>query len=124
MRQDAEANAEEDKKRREAVDARNHADALIHSTEKSLEEAGNKVASGDKKAVEDAIASLKAVLENESAGADEIKAKTDELTQKAMKIGEALYKAQQESEAQGGNKATESKDDDGVVDAEFSEVKE
>jgi molecular chaperone DnaK len=124
MVKDAEANAEEDKKRREAVDARNHADALIHSTEKSLEEAGGKVSSGDKKAVEDAVASLKAVLENESAGADEIKAKTDELTQKAMKIGEALYKAQQESEAQGGNKPAESKDNDDIINAKFSEVKE
>lgn len=126
MVQDAEANAEDDKKRREAVDARNHADALIHSTEKSLTEAGDKVAEGDKKAVEDAVADLKKTLEDENVDAETIKAKTETLTQAAMKIGEALYKAQQESEAAGGAGAEGEapKEDDGVVDAEFSEVKE
>jgi hypothetical protein len=95
MVKEAESNAAEDKKRREAVDARNHADALIHSTEKSLSEVGDKVAAADKSAVESAIADLKGVLESGDGAI--IKAKTDALTAAAMKIGEAMYKAQQEA---------------------------
>ena len=124
MVKDAEANAEEDKKRRDAIDARNHADALIHSTEKSLEEIGDKVSAEDKKAVEDAIADLKGVLD--SGDAETLKAKTDALTQASMKIGEAMYKEQQEQEgAEAGSADGEkaSKEDD-VVDADFTEVKE
>ncbi|MFA6280479.1 MAG: molecular chaperone DnaK [Bdellovibrionales bacterium] len=124
MVHEAEANAADDKKRREAVDARNHADALIHSTEKSLTEVGDKVAAGDKSAVESAIADLKAVLD--SGDAASIKAKTDALTQAAMKIGEAMYKAQQEaSAAPAGNEAqAEAPSGEGVVDADFTEVKD
>ena len=123
MVKEAESNAAEDKKRREAVDARNHADALIHSTEKSLGEVGDKVSAGDKSAVEAAIADLKGVLE--SGDAETIKAKTDTLTQAAMKIGEAMYKQQQEASAAGGDGASaEPKKEDGVVDADFTEVKE
>jgi molecular chaperone DnaK len=121
MVKDAEANAAEDKKRRETVDARNHADALIHSTEKSVKDAGDKIAESDKKAVEEAIADLKAVLD--SGDGEAIKAKTETLTQAAMKIGEALYKAQQEGAAPEASTA-ETPKEDGVVDAEFSEVKE
>lgn len=120
MVKEAEANAAEDKKRREAVDARNHADALIHSTEKSLSEVGDKVSSSDKAAVETAIADLKAVLDSGDGAA--IKAKTDALTQAAMKIGEAMYKAQQEGAPAGA--ANEAPKEEGVVDAEFSEVKD
>jgi len=122
MVREAEANAADDKKRREAVDARNHADALIHSTEKSLAEAGDKVAAGDKSAVESAIADLKAVLDGGDAAA--IKAKTDALTQAAMKIGEALYKAQQQGEAAGASASAQAPKEEGVVDADFTEVKE
>ncbi len=124
MVKEAESNAAEDKKRREAVDARNHADALIHSTEKSLSEVGDKVAAADKTAVESAIADLKGVLESGDGAV--IKAKTDALTQAAMKIGEAMYKQQQEAAAAGaaGGATQEPPKEEGVVDAEFSEVKE
>lgn len=123
MVKEAESNAAEDKKRREAVDARNHADALIHSTEKSLADVGDKVAPADKSAVESAIADLKGVLESGDGAV--IKAKTDALTAAAMKIGEAMYKAQQEAAAGPAGGATqEPPKEEGVVDAEFSEVKE
>jgi molecular chaperone DnaK len=127
MVKEAESNAAEDKKRREVVDARNHADSLIHTTEKTLSESGDKIAPADKSAVEAAIADLKGVMESGDAAA--IKAKTDALTAAAMKIGEALYKAQQEAPAAGGASGSssgnaEAPKDDGVVDAEFSEVKE
>ncbi|WP_225770465.1 molecular chaperone DnaK [Inquilinus sp. Marseille-Q2685] len=121
MVKDAEANAAGDKKRREAVEARNHGDALIHSTEKQLAEFGDKVDAADKAAVESAIAELKSVLSSDDA--DQIKAKTEALAQAAMKIGEAMYKASQESGAapEGGEQAS-AKPDDGVVDADFEEV--
>ena len=124
MVKEAESNAAEDKKRREAVDARNHADSLIHTTEKTLADNGDKVAPADKAAVEAAIADLKGVLDSGDAMA--IKTKTDALTAAAMKIGEALYKAQQEAPAAGASSgaSSEAPKDDGVVDAEFSEVKE
>jgi molecular chaperone DnaK len=126
MVKEAEANAAEDKKRREAVDARNHADALIHQTEKSVKEVGDKVPAGDKTAIEQAIADLKGVLE--SGDAATIKAKADALSQVSMKLGEALYKQQQESapagDAAGATGSAEAPKDPGVVDAEFSEVKE
>ncbi|OWJ66608.1 molecular chaperone DnaK [Inquilinus limosus] len=121
MVKDAEANAASDKKRREAVEAKNHADALIHSTEKQLAEFGDKVDASDKAAVETAIADLKSVVTGDDA--EQIKAKTDALAQAAMKIGEAMYKASQESGAapEGGEQAS-AKPDDGVVDADFEEV--
>ncbi|MGL4961998.1 MAG: molecular chaperone DnaK [Inquilinus sp.] len=121
MVKDAEANAAGDKKRREAVEARNHGDALVHSTEKQLAEFGDKVDAADKAAVEAAIADLKAVLSSDDA--DQIKAKTEALAQAAMKIGEAMYKASQESgpAPEGGEQAS-AKPDDGVVDADFEEV--
>ncbi|WP_342238530.1 molecular chaperone DnaK [Inquilinus sp. OTU3971] len=121
MVKDAEANAATDKKRREAVEARNHGDALVHSTEKQLAEFGDKVDAADKAAVETAIADLKSVLSSDDA--DQIKAKTEALAQAAMKIGEAMYKASQESAAapEGGEQAS-AKPDDGVVDADFEEV--
>ena len=121
MVKDAELNAAEDKKRREAVDARNGADALLHSTEKSLKELGDKVEAGDKSAVEQAIADLKGVME--SGDAATIKAKTDALAQVAMKLGEALYK-QQQAEAPAGTGDAAKPEESGVVDAEFSEVKD
>ncbi len=121
MVKDAEANAATDKKRREAVEARNHGDALVHSTEKQLAEFGDKVDAADKAAVEAAVADLKSVLSSDDA--DQIKAKTEALAQAAMKIGEAMYKASQESGAapEGGEQAS-AKPEDGVVDADFEEV--
>src|ERR1700736_3816256 len=114
MVKDAEANAAEDKKRREAVDAKNHADALVHSTEKALAEHGSKIAEPERRAIEDAVSDLKEALKGEDAEA--IKAKTNTLAQASMKLGEAMYKQQAEAEA-----AKDAAKDD-VVDAEFTEV--
>jgi molecular chaperone DnaK len=114
MVKDAEANAAEDKKRREAVDAKNHADALVHSTEKALAEHGSKVAESERRAIEDAVSDLKEALKGDDAEA--IKAKTNALAQASMKLGEAMYKQQAESDA-----AKDAAKDD-VVDAEFTEV--
>jgi molecular chaperone DnaK len=114
MVKDAEANAAEDKKRREAVDAKNHADALVHSTEKALSEHGSKIAETERRAIEDAVSDLKEALKGDDAEA--IKAKTNALAQASMKLGEAMYKQQAESDA-----AKDAAKDD-VVDAEFTEV--
>ena len=123
MVKEAEANAASDKQRREAVDARNQADALIHTTEKTLTELGDKVSSTDKDAVTSAIADLKAVLD--SGDVATIKSKSEALTQHAMKLGEQLYKQQGESGAAGeAAGASAAANEPGVVDAEFSEVKE
>ncbi|MGA8900039.1 molecular chaperone DnaK [Bradyrhizobium sp.] len=114
MVKDAEANAAEDKKRREAVDAKNHADALVHSTEKALAEHGSKVADTERRAIEDAVSDLKEALKGDDAEA--IKAKSNTLAQASMKLGEAMYKQQAEADA-----AKDAAKDD-VVDAEFTEV--
>ncbi|MFL6836647.1 MAG: molecular chaperone DnaK, partial [Bradyrhizobium sp.] len=114
MVKEAEANAAADKKRREAVDAKNHADALVHSTEKALAEHGSKIADSERRAIEDAVSDLKEALKGDDAEA--IKAKTNTLAQVSMKLGEAMYKQQAESDA-----AKDAAKDD-VVDAEFTEV--
>src|SRR5471030_571975 len=114
MVKDAEANAAEDKKRREAVDAKNHADSLVHTTEKALAEHGSKVEESERRAIEDAVSDLKEALKGEDAEA--IKAKSNTLAQASMKLGEAMYKQQAESDA-----AKDAAKDD-VVDAEFTEV--
>jgi molecular chaperone DnaK len=114
MVKDAEANAAEDKKRREAVDAKNHADSLVHSTEKALAEHGSKIEESERRAIEDAVSDLKEALKGDDAEA--IKAKTNTLAQASMKLGEAMYKQQAESDA-----AKDAAKDD-VVDAEFTEV--
>ncbi|QNQ61542.1 molecular chaperone DnaK [Brucella sp. 6810] len=121
MVKDAEANAEADKKRRESVEAKNQAESLVHSTEKSLAEYGDKVSADDKKAIEDAIAALKTSLEGEDA--EDIKAKTQALAEVSMKLGQAMYEAAQAAEgagAEGGDQASSSKDD--VVDADYEEI--
>ncbi len=127
---EAEANAEEDKARRETVDARNHADGLVHSTEKSLEEFGDKVSDEDRTAVETGIVDLRAALEGDDA--EDINAKSEALTQASMKLGEAMYKAQQEEagaegmqdmgDANTGGSSDSKEDDPTVVDAEFEEI--
>ncbi|MGB9151574.1 MAG: molecular chaperone DnaK [Alphaproteobacteria bacterium] len=121
MVKEAEANAAEDKKRREAVDARNQADGLIHQTEKTLKDLGDKVASSDRASIESAISDLKGLLD--SGDAARIKASTDALTQLSMKLGEQLYKSQQEGAAAGAAPEAAAAEP-GVVDAEFSEVKD
>ncbi|WLV08469.1 molecular chaperone DnaK [Brucella abortus] len=121
MVKDAEANAEADKKRRESVEAKNQAESLVHSTEKSLAEYGDKVSADDKKAIEDAIAALKTSLEGEDA--EDIKAKTQALAEVSMKLGQAMYEAAQAAEgagAEGGEQPSSSKDD--VVDADYEEI--
>src|SRR5246127_5693217 len=114
MVKDAEAHAGEDKKRREAVEAKNQAEALIHSTEKAMTEHGDKVAAEEKTAIEAAIASLKDAVKGDDAEA--IKEKTNTLAQASMKLGEAMYNQQAEADA-----AKDAAKDD-VVDAEFTEV--
>jgi molecular chaperone DnaK len=125
MVKDAEANKEADKKKRESVDARNQADTLIHSTEKNLKEHGAKVSDADKKAIEDASSALKESLKGEDI--EDIKKKTETLVQASMKLGEAIYKAQQSAKPESRkDEGKESKDkkDDNVVDADFEEVKD
>lgn len=123
MVKDAEAHADEDKKKREVVDARNQADSLVHSTEKTLGEHGDKIEETDKSEIEAKVQDLKDVLESEDA--DEIKSKTEALMQAAMKLGEAMYKSEQEAqaEADGGGDGSETDGDNAdVVDADFEEV--
>ena len=112
-----------DKKKREAVDARNQADTLLHSTEKNLKEHGSKVSDADKKAIDDASANLRNALKGTDV--EEIKKKTQDLVQASMKLGEAIYKSQQSAKPEDKNNSTkEDKKDDNVVDADFEEVKE
>ncbi|MDC3025969.1 molecular chaperone DnaK [Candidatus Pelagibacter sp.] len=125
MVKDAESNKEADKKKREAVDARNQADTLLHSTEKNLKEHGSKVSDADKKAIEDASANLRNALKGTDL--EEIKKKTQDLVQASMKLGEAIYKSQQGAkpdDAPKDDSKGENKKDDNVVDADFEEVKD
>ena len=124
MVKDAESNKEADKKKREAVDARNQADTLLHSTEKNLKEHGSKVSDADKKAIEDASANLRNALKGTEI--EEIKKKTQDLVQASMKLGEAIYKSQQSAKPGDAPKDAkeEGKKDDNVVDADFEEVKD
>ncbi|AFK55312.1 molecular chaperone DnaK [Tistrella mobilis] len=127
MVKEAEANAAEDKKRKELVEARNHADGLVHSTEKSLKEHGDKIGAEDRTAIEDAVTALKAALNGDDA--DDIKAKTEALSMAAMKLGEAMYKAGEQGDGPtasgpGAGAGAAGAADDGVVDADFEEVKD
>ena len=121
MVKDAEAHASEDKKRKELVEAKNQADAAVHSTEKALAEHGDKIGGPDKSAIEAALEDLKSVKDGEDVGA--IQAKTQALMQASMKLGEAMYQAAQGAagaSSEGGEGAAAA--DEGVVDAEFEEV--
>ena len=124
MVKEAEANKEADKKKRESVDARNQADSLVFSTEKSLKEHGDKISDEEKKAIEKGIAELKKSLEGTDV--EDIKKKTQNLIQVSMKLGEAVYKSQQKPEANkaDGAKTSEPNDKENVVDADFEDVKE
>jgi len=124
---DAELHSEEDKKKRELVDARNAADSFIYATEKSIKEAGEKLDAGTKEEIENAIANLRKAMEGEDTS--EIKRLSEELTQVSHKIAEALYAQAAQSQAQAGPEAgpgeTESDEkDEKVVDADFEEVKD
>lgn len=121
MVKEAEANKEADKKKREEVDAKNHADSLIASTEQSLKEHGSKISETDKKTIEKDMEDLKEAIKSDKT--EDIKTKTQQLMTSSMKLGEAIYKAQQEKpEDNKGDAKTEDKKD--VVDAEFEEVKD
>ena len=123
MVKEAEANKEADKKKRDSVDARNQADTLLHSTEKNLKEHGSKVSDADKKEIETASANLRNALKGTDV--EEIKKNIQELVQKSMKLGEAIYKSQQSTKPNEASKdKEEGKKDDNVVDADFEEVKE
>jgi len=117
MVKEADANKEADKKKREEVDVRNSADGLIHATEKSLEEHGDKVTAEDKEAIQTALRSLQDTLKDET-DVEAIKQKTQDLSQASMKLGEAIYKSQQEAEKE----PTKEETNDDVVDADFEEV--
>jgi molecular chaperone DnaK len=119
MVKDAELHAADDKKRRELIDVKNHAESLIHDSEKSLKDYGDKVSEADKSAIESAVAALKSSLEGEDVEA--IKAKTNDLMQAQMKLGEAMYKAQQAA-GPGAGEGAEAQAKDDVIDAEFKEV--
>jgi molecular chaperone DnaK len=132
MVKEAESHAADDKKRREKVELHNQADGLIYATEKHLKEHGDKVPASEKTAIESAISDLKGVMEGDDL--DAIKSKIETLSQASMKLGEAVYKAQQEA-AQGGaapgggaqgptDAPGRAEPNDGVVDAEFEEVKD
>jgi molecular chaperone DnaK len=120
MVKDAELHAADDKKRRELIDVKNHAESLMHDSEKSLKEYGDKVSEADKSAIEGAAAALKSSLEGEDVEA--IKAKTNDLMQAQMKLGEAMYKAQQAAGPGAAEGAAGDQAKDDVIDAEFKEV--
>ena len=125
MVKEAEANKEADKKKRESVDVRNQADTLIHSTEKNLKEHESKISEADKKLIEDGSIALKESLKGEDI--EDIKKKTETLVQASMKLGEAIYKSQQNTKPESSKddgKDEKDKKDDNVVDADFEEVKD
>jgi molecular chaperone DnaK len=127
MVKEAEANAEEDKKKREVIDTKNQADTMIHSAEKNLQEFGDKVSDQEKTAIENDIKSLKDSLEKDDI--EEIKKGLEALTQSSMKLGEAMYKAQQQDGGQpdvdpGQPGSGSDQKNEKVVDAEFEEVKD
>jgi molecular chaperone DnaK len=127
MQDEAERFKDEDRKKRELVETRNGADALIHSTEKSIKELGDKVGAADKTAIESAVADLKAAMTADNV--DEIKAKSTALAQAALKLGEAVYGGQAGAaagEGDGGGAGGQQKggSGDNVVDADFEEVKD
>ncbi len=128
MVKDAEAHAEEDKKRRELVEAKNHADALIHTTERTIKEAGDKLPPAERGPVESAIQALKEVVGGDDL--DAIKEKTEALAQVSMKLGEAMYRAgqaqqtQQAQQGPGGESGGQGAGGEKVVDADFEEVDE
>lgn len=128
MVKDAESHAEDDKKRRGLVEAKNQAESLIHQTEKSLDEFGDKVPESEKDAIKSAIGDLKSLTEKEDASAEEINEKTDALMQASMKLGEMAYRKAQEEAAGDAEQPAADQDakpaDDDVVDADFTEVED
>ncbi len=137
MVKDAEANADADKKKLETIEARNNADSIIHSTEKSLKEHGSKIPKEDKEKIEKSLETLKEALKDEKVDTKVLKEKTDSLIQDSMKLGEIMYKEAQEKAAKesketgeknqsgkGKDKKKQSKKDPEVMDADFEDVTE
>ncbi len=122
MVKDAEDNAEADKERRESVESRNQAESLIHSTEKSVEEHGDKVDPSTIEVIELSIAALKDDLENEDTPSEKIKSGIQNVTEAAMKLGEAIYKSSQEEAGEEPSAADAGPGDDDIVDAEFEDL--
>jgi molecular chaperone DnaK len=123
MVQDAEAHADEDRKITQLVSARNHAEGMINATEKSLKELGDKVSATEKADIDSAIADLQAVIKSDDK--DAIEAKTAALTELSGKLAERVYAQKAEAEGAGApHSAAGAAADDGVVDAEFEEVKD
>jgi molecular chaperone DnaK len=122
MTEEADRYKEDDKRKRELVEARNNADALIHSTEKTVKELGDKVAAGDKSTIEAAIASLKTAAQGDDV--NDIKAKLAALGQASLKLGEAVYGGAQAGSAGEGGAGAQGGSGDNVVDADFEEVKD
>jgi molecular chaperone DnaK len=131
MVKEAQEHAEEDRQRKEQIEARNHADSMIYTTEKSLREHGDKLGADDRSAIEQAIADLRGVLD--SADVQTLRSKTESLAQLAMKLGEAMYRAQQAETTSGGDGGDgggasgtggAATGDDNVVDADFEEVED
>ncbi|KAB1079560.1 molecular chaperone DnaK [Methylobacterium soli] len=122
MVKDAEANAEADKKRRELVEVKNQGESLVHATEKSVKEYGDKVSADDKAGIETAMTALRTALEGEDV--ETIKARTTDLMQASMKLGEAMYAASQGGDAAGPEAAAGAEKKDDVIDADFQEVDE
>ena len=121
MVKDAEANADADKKRRALVEAKNQAESLVHSSEKSLKDYGDKVSEADRTAIADAIAALKTAAEGDDVEA--INQKSQTLAEVSMKLGQAMYETSQKEAAEADAKADAAKDSD-VVDADFEEIDE
>ena len=131
MVKEAEQNADSDKDRKDSVEAKNTAESTVHSVEKSLSEHGDKVDDSIKSEIETNITTLKELLEKEDASSDDLKEKTDALIQASMKLGEAIYKAQQAKEQANTETASseqaagdEASNDDNVVDAEYEDVED
>ncbi|OLP52638.1 molecular chaperone DnaK [Rhizobium rhizosphaerae] len=124
MVKDAEANAEADKKRRDTVEAKNQAESLIHSSEKSLKDYGDKVTEADRNAISDAIAALKSAVEASEPDGEDIKAKTQTLMEASMKLGQAMYEANQSDAAHADAARDAARDGDHVVDADYEEIKD
>ena len=137
MVKDAEANADADKKKLETIEARNNADSIIHSTEKSLKEHGSKIPKEDKEKIEKSLETLKETLKDEKVDTKLLKEKTDSLIQDSMKLGEIMYKEAQEKAAKetketgeknqsgkGKDKKKQGKKDPEVMDADFEDVTE
>ena len=123
MVKDAEANAESDKRKKELVEAKNQAEGLVHATEKTLKEHGDKVSAAEKSKIEDELKALKTAIEAEDLTV--IKEKTESLMQASLKLGEAMYKQADASGAgaQAGAEQAQPSGDEKVVDADFEEVK-